>query len=55
MWVGVNKKGFIRCSSDSGDEYSCRLLAQDMNYLGSFLHQLSGEKKGKYSVKVSGN
>ncbi len=26
-----------------------------MNYPGSFLHQLSVEKKGFYSVKVSGN
>jgi hypothetical protein len=28
---------------------------KDMNYPGSFLHQLSGDKKGLYSVKVSGN
>ena len=28
---------------------------RDMNYPGSFLHQLSGDKKGFYSVKVSGN
>jgi toxin HigB-1 len=26
-----------------------------MNYPGSFLHQLSGDKKGFYTVKVSGN
>jgi len=26
-----------------------------MNYPGSFLHQLTGDKKGLYSVKVSGN
>lgn len=26
-----------------------------MNYPGSLLHQLSGDKKGFYSVKVSGN
>jgi len=28
---------------------------KDMNYPGSFLHQLSGDKKGLHSVKVSGN
>ncbi len=28
---------------------------KDMNYPGSFLHQLSGDKKGFYTVRVSGN
>lgn len=28
---------------------------KDMNYPGSFLHQLSGDKKGFYAIKVSGN
>ena len=28
---------------------------KDMNYPGSNLHQLSGDKDGQYSVKVSGN
>ena len=28
---------------------------KDMNYPGSFLHQLSGDKKGLHAVKVSGN
>ena len=28
---------------------------KDMNYPGSFLHQLGGDKKGQYTVKVSGN
>lgn len=28
---------------------------KDMNYPGSFLHQLSGDKKEFYAVKVSGN
>lgn len=28
---------------------------KDMNYPGSFLHQLSGKKKGLNAVKVSGN
>jgi toxin HigB-1 len=28
---------------------------KDMNYPGAFLHPLSGDKKGFYAVKVSGN
>jgi len=28
---------------------------KDMNYPGSNLHKLSGDKKGQYAVKVSGN
>ena len=28
---------------------------RDMNYPGSFLHHLSGDKKGRYAVRVSGN
>lgn len=28
---------------------------KDMNYPGSYLHQLSGDKKGQYAVKLSGN
>ncbi|MFH2046248.1 MAG: type II toxin-antitoxin system RelE/ParE family toxin [Pseudomonadota bacterium] len=28
---------------------------RDMNYPGSNLHKLTGEKKGQYAVKVSGN
>ena len=28
---------------------------KDMNYPGSYLHQLSGDKKGQYAVKVSAN
>lgn len=28
---------------------------KDMNYPGSHLHQLSGDKKGQYAVRVSGN
>jgi proteic killer suppression protein len=27
----------------------------DMNYPGSFLHQLRGDKEGQHSVRVSGN
>ena len=28
---------------------------KDMNYPGSYLHKLSGDKKGQHSVRVSGN
>lgn len=28
---------------------------KDMNYPGSYLYQLSGDKKGQYSVRISGN
>lgn len=28
---------------------------KDMNYPGSFLHQLTGDKKGLHAVRVSGN
>jgi proteic killer suppression protein len=28
---------------------------RDMNYPGSWLHRLSGDKKGQYAVRVSGN
>ncbi|MGV1099382.1 type II toxin-antitoxin system RelE/ParE family toxin [Thiovibrio sp. JS02] len=28
---------------------------KDMNYPGSNLHSLSGDRKGQYSVRVSGN
>jgi len=28
---------------------------KDMNYPGSRLHKLTGDKKGQYSVRVSGN
>jgi proteic killer suppression protein len=29
--------------------------AKDMNYPGSFLHLLTGDKKGQHAVRVSGN
>jgi proteic killer suppression protein len=28
---------------------------KDMNYPGSGLHKLTGDKKGRYSIKISGN
>jgi len=37
------------------DRLNAAMEIKDMNYPGSFLHQLTGDKKGLYSVKVSGN
>lgn len=37
------------------DRFNAASEIKDMNYPGSFLHQLSGDKKGQYAVRVSGN
>ena len=37
------------------DRLNAACEIRDMNYPGSFLHQLSGDKKGFHAVKVSGN
>ena len=37
------------------DRLNAASKTKDMNYPGSYLHQLSGDKKGQYAVKVSGN
>jgi len=37
------------------DRLNAATELKDMNYPGSFLHQLSGDKKGLHAVKVSGN
>lgn len=37
------------------DQLNAASNIKDMNYPGSYLHQLSGDKKGQYAVKVSGN
>jgi proteic killer suppression protein len=37
------------------DRLNAATEKKDMNYPGSFLHQLSGDKKGLHAVKVSGN
>ncbi len=37
------------------DRLNAALDIKDMNYPGSGLHKLSGDKKGQYAVKVSGN
>ncbi len=53
------KKGIMPEHSDRLAIILDRLNAandvKDMNYPGSNLHKLSGEKKGQYAVKVSGN
>jgi len=37
------------------DRLNAAVSVKDMNYPGSYLHQLSGDMKGQYAVKVSGN
>ncbi|MCM2285660.1 MAG: type II toxin-antitoxin system RelE/ParE family toxin [Desulfobacula sp.] len=37
------------------DRLNAAAEIKDMNYPGSFLHPLTGDKKGFHSVKVSGN
>lgn len=54
-----NKKGIKPEHSERLEKILDRLNAandiRDMNYPGSNLHKLSGDKKGQYAVKVSGN
>ncbi len=53
------KKGIKPEHADRLERILDRLHAaaelKDMNYPGSDLHKLSGDKKGQYAVKVSGN
>lgn len=37
------------------DRLSAANDVKDMNYLGSDLHKLTGDKEGQYAVRVSGN
>lgn len=54
-----NKKGIKTEHADRLARLLDRLNAasdiKDMNYPGSFLHQLRGDKEGLHSVRVSGN
>jgi len=54
-----SKKGIRLEHADKLERILDRLNAaneiKDMNYPGSNLHKLSGDKKGLYTVKVSGN
>jgi proteic killer suppression protein len=54
-----SKKGILPEHSSKLERILDRLNAagdvQDMNYPGSYLHRLSGDKKGQFSVRVSGN
>lgn len=53
------KKGIRPEHADRLERILDRLNAaskiKDINYPGSFLHQLSGDKKGPYAVRGSGN
>lgn len=54
-----NKRGINPEHSNRLERLLDRLNAsndiKDMNYPGSFLHQLKRNKEGQYSVRVSGN
>jgi len=54
-----NKKGIKPEHADRLERILDRLNAAneilDMNYPGSNLHKLTGDRKGQYAVKVSGN
>jgi len=54
-----NKKGIKQGHAGRLEIILDRLNAaneiKDMNYPGSNLHKLTGDKKGQYAVKVSGN
>jgi len=54
-----SKKGINPEHSDRLERLLDRLNAandiKDMNYPGSFLHQLQGDKEGQHSIRVSGN
>lgn len=54
-----NKKGIRPEHADKIARILDRLNAanhvMDMNYPGSYLHQLTGNLKGQFSVRVSGN
>ncbi len=54
-----SKKGIITEHADRLERILDRMNAaneiKDMNYPGSNLHKLSGDKKGLHAVKVSGN
>ncbi len=54
-----SKKGIIPEHSGRLEIILDRLNAanevKDMNYPGSNLHKLTGDKKGQYAVKISGN
>ena len=51
---GIQPKHFQKLA-DILDRLDASTLIKDMNYPGSYLHQLSGKLKGLWSVKVSGN
>jgi len=59
FFYSSNKKGIIPEHASKLERILDRLHAssdlKDMNYPGSNLHALSGDRKGQYSVSVSGN
>ena len=59
FFITGNKKGIKADQSSRLSRLLDRLNAandiKDMNYPGSSLHELKGDKAGQFSVKVSGN
>ena len=59
LFYTVKKKGIKLEHADRLERILDRLnsanMIKDMNYPGSNLHKLTGDKKGQYAVKVSGN
>ena len=51
---GIQAK-HARKLSDILDRLDASNVITDMNYPGSYLHQLKGKKKGQWAVRVSGN
>lgn len=51
---GINPEHEVKLS-DILDRLDSALEVKDMNYPGSGLHQLKGQRKGEWAVKVSGN
>ena len=58
FYDGVKKGIQPRHAQKSGDILDlldAALTVEDMNFPGSFLHPLKGDRKGEWAVKVSGN
>jgi len=51
---GINPEHEVKLS-DILDRLDSALEVRDMNYPGSGLHQLKGQRTGEWAVKVSGN
>jgi proteic killer suppression protein len=58
FYDGTKRKIPPHCAqkiSDMLDLLDAAVTAEDMNFPGSGLHQLEGDRKGEWAVKVTGN